>query len=131
MCRLTFIDSHYDLKTHMHKVVKRHRLIMADPGTCQHWAILTGTCKTKYPCVFALNTFIYWIHVVEYCLGNEYKWKIHQVACVIGYITCIEMFVYVYLYLIMDKRCIWLCFWILSLTDCIFVIIFDFVGVFD
>ena len=32
---LTFIDSGYDLKTHMHKVVKRH-LIIADPGTCQH-----------------------------------------------------------------------------------------------
>ena len=31
---LTFIDSRYDFTIHMHKVVKRHLLIMADPGTC-------------------------------------------------------------------------------------------------
>ena len=52
-------------------------------------------CKNKYQQMFTSNAFIYWIPVVEYCLRNEYKWKVHQVVCVIGYISCIEMFFFV------------------------------------
>ena len=59
--------SQYGLKTRMHKVVKDVCWLWL---TQQHWLILNRMCKNKYPWMFTLNTFIYGIPVVEYCLRN-------------------------------------------------------------
>ena len=76
-----FIDRGYDLKTRLHKVVKRCLSIIPDPNTCQYWIehvkISINKCLLE---IHSYTEYLLWNIVLEMNTNGKYtKWRVSWV----------------------------------------------------